>query len=46
MLRALGYKELVEKEIPEYNPERQYLSPFYEDGEENIIKHWEIKNDV
>ena len=46
LLRALGYKELVEKEIPEYNPERQYLSPFYEDGEENIIKHWEIKNDV
>ena len=42
LLRALGYKELVEEEQPEYNEETQYLEPLYEDGEK-IIKKWEVK---
>ena len=43
MLRALGYKELVEKEIPEYNEETQYIEPLYVENGEKIIKKWEVK---
>ena len=42
VLQALGYKELVEEEQPEYNHENQYIEPLYEDGEK-IIKKWEVK---
>ena len=34
MLRLAGYKELDEGEMPEYNPETQYIETSYEDGEE------------
>ena len=43
ILQALGYKELVEEEQPEYNPENQYIEPLYEEQEDKIIKKWEVK---
>ena len=43
ILQALGYKELVEEEQPEYNEETQYLEPLYEEQEDKIIKKWEVK---
>ena len=32
-LKKAGYKKLVEAEIPEYNPEMQYLMKRYTDGD-------------
>ena len=32
-LKRAGYKELIEAEIPEYNPETQYLITRYTDGD-------------
>lgn len=43
ILQALGYKDLVEEEQPEYNEETQYLEPLYEENGEKIIKKWEVK---
>ena len=43
VLQALGYKELVEEEQPEYNPENQYIEPLYEENGEKIIRKWEVK---
>ena len=43
ILQALGYKDLVEEEQPEYNEETQYLEPLYEEKNDKIIKKWEIK---
>ena len=43
VLQALGYKELVEEEQPEYNPENQYIEPLYEEQNDKIIKKWEVK---
>ena len=36
-LRLAGYKELVESEKPEYNPETQYLEVSYRDGTDITI---------
>ena len=43
IVNVLGYKELVEEEQPEYNPENQYIEPLYEEQEDKIIKKWEVK---
>lgn len=43
ILQALGYKDLVEEEQPEYNEETQYVEPIYEEQNDKIIKKWEIK---
>ena len=43
IVNVLGYKELVEEEQPEYNPENQYIEPLYEEKNDKIIKKWEIK---
>lgn len=43
ILQALGYKELVEEEQPEYNEETQYIEPLYVENGEKIIKKWEVK---
>lgn len=43
VLQALGYKELVEEEQPEYNEETQYLEPIYEEKNDKIIKKWGVK---
>lgn len=37
-----GYKPLVEEEVPEYDPETQYLISKYINEEERIVKHYEI----
>lgn len=39
----LGYKDYEIDEQPEYDPETQYLEPYYEETEDKIIKHWEVK---
>ena len=43
ILQALGYKELVEAEIPEYNEETQYIEPLYVENGQKIIEKWEVK---
>ena len=40
-----GYKELFVDDEPEYNPETQYLTEYYEEQTDKIIKHWQI-NDI
>lgn len=37
----LGYKDLIEKPQPEFNPETQYIIPIYTDGKV-IIKNWQV----
>jgi hypothetical protein len=39
----LGYKELIEDEQPEYNSETEYLEVLYEVKENNVLKHYEVK---
>lgn len=39
----MGYKDLVINEQPEIS-EEQYLEPVYEETDNCIIKHWEIKD--
>lgn len=39
----MGYKDLIVDEKPEINSELQYLLPIYEETEDVIINHWEIK---
>ena len=39
----MGYKDLVIDDEPEIS-EEQYLEPFYEELDNCIIKHWEIKD--
>lgn len=41
--RKFGYKPLVEEEIPEYDPETQYIEMKYINEEEQIVKHYEVK---
>lgn len=40
-LKAAGYKQLVDAPIPEYNPDTQYLSVSYSDGED-IVKIYSV----
>ena len=39
----LGYKDLEIDKKPKYNPETEYLAPTYEESEDKIIQHWEVK---
>lgn len=41
-LKKVGYKPLVEAEIPEYDPEKQYLVKKYEKGEDSITERYEV----
>ena len=42
MLEAAGYKELIETEYPEYNPDTEYVTDKYVDG--SVITHvYEVK---
>lgn len=38
-----GYKELVIKEEPNYDMEKEYLEPAYTEEENKIIQNWVIK---
>jgi hypothetical protein len=43
-LKMAGYKELKSAEIPEYNPESQYVEMTYKDGKNSITEICEIKD--
>lgn len=43
MKQYAGYKDYVEDEKPEYNPETQTLVPSYSETESQIKCSWEIK---
>lgn len=40
--KKFGYKPLVEEDIPEYDPETQYVISKYINEEEQIVKHYEV----
>lgn len=42
----LGYKDLIVDEQPEYDMETHYLEAVYEETEDTIINHWEVKEVV
>lgn len=40
----LGFKDYEEDDIPDYDPEVQYIEATYEDIETKVIKHYTIKD--
>lgn len=42
----LGYKDLIVDVNPAYDEETQYLEAVYEETEDTIIVHWEVKEVV
>lgn len=40
----LGFKDYEEDDIPDYDPEVQYVEVTYEDTETKVIKHYTIKD--
>lgn len=40
----LGFKDYEEDNIPDYDPEVQYVEVTYEDTETKVIKHYTIKD--
>ena len=38
-----GYKDVTETELPEYDPETQYLEPVYTETDTGITVSWEVK---
>lgn len=40
--KHFGWLPVVETPKPEYDPETQYVTPYYEQEGEQIIQHWEI----
>ena len=42
VLLMAGIKHLVESPVPEYDEETQYIEPYYEDGETEITKKWNV----
>lgn len=43
VIRKAGYKPMITDEEPIYDGETQYLEKVYEDTEEAILVHWEIR---
>ena len=43
LVRREGYKEKIEDEQPDYDIETQYLEKVYEDTEDAVWVHWEVK---
>ena len=43
LVRQVGYKEKIEDEQPDYDIETQYLEKVYEDTEDAVWVHWEVK---
>lgn len=41
---VLKYKDLVIDEDPEYDAENQYLEVVFEETDNQIIQHWEVKD--
>ena len=42
-IRKAGYKPMIVDEEPMYDGETQYLEKVYEDTDEAILVHWEIR---
>lgn len=40
----LGFKDYEENDIPDYDPEVQYIEVTYEDTETKVIKHYTVKD--
>lgn len=40
----LGFKDYEEDDVPDYDPEVQYVEVTYEDTETKVIKHYTIKD--
>lgn len=40
----LGFKDYEEDNIPDYDPEVQYVEVTYEDTETKVIKHYTVKD--
>ena len=40
----LGFKDYEEDDIPDYDPEVQYVEVTYEDTETKVIKHYTVKD--
>jgi hypothetical protein len=43
IIRQAGYKDLREHEQPDYDIETQYIESVFEDTEDAILVHWEVK---
>ena len=43
-LKFVGYKEMIEDEVPEYNEETQYIEEVYTETEAEIRKSYVIKD--
>lgn len=43
LIRRAGYKDLIEDEQPDYDIETQYIEKVYEDTEDAVLVHWEVK---
>lgn len=41
-LKFAGYKPVTETPQPEYNPETQYVTAYYEDAGDEIVQKWEV----
>lgn len=39
----LGFKDYEEDNVPDYDPEVQYVEVTYEDTETKVIKHYTVK---
>lgn len=39
-----GIKPLIVDDVPEYDEEKQYIAPYYEDGEAVITRKWEVQD--
>ena len=37
-----GYKELIIEDEPEYNNQEEYLTDYFEETSDNVIKKWTI----
>lgn len=40
----LGFKDYEEDDVPDYDPEVQYVEVTYEDTETKVIKHYTVKD--
>lgn len=40
----LGFKDYEEDNVPDYDPEVQYVEVTYEDTETKVIKHYTVKD--
>ena len=39
---VMGYKDLTVDEQPEYDSEKQYLQPEFEETDTEVIQHWVV----